>query len=131
MGKKNKKGFYAYNNKTKIVDKSVYSLFRFKQAREPFPKEEIQERLALSMINEAVLCLEEGIIRSPRDGDIGAIIGLGFPPFLGGPFRYVDSIGVGVVLEKLENLASRLAPRFVPAGLLRNFANNNKKFYSD
>src|SRR3989304_3688564 len=131
LGKKNKKGFYAYNNKTKIVDKSVYSLFRFKQAREPFPKEEIQERLALSLINEAVLCLEEGIIRSPRDGDIGAIMGLGFPPFFGGPFRYADSIGAGVVLDKLENLASRLAPRFVPAGFLRNLANHNKKFYSD
>ena len=131
LGKKNKKGFYAYNNKTKIVDKSVYSLFRFKHAREPFPKEEIQERLALSLINEAVLCLEEGIIRSPRDGDIGAIMGLGFPPFFGGPFRYVDSIGAGVALDKLENLASRLAPRFVPAGLLRNLANHNKKFYSD
>ncbi|HZX12926.1 MAG TPA: fatty acid oxidation complex subunit alpha FadJ, partial [Thermodesulfobacteriota bacterium] len=81
--------------------------------------------------NEAVLCLEEGIIRSPRDGDIGAIMGLGFPPFFGGPFRYVDSIGAGVALDKLENLASRLAPRFVPSGLLRNLTIHNKKFYSD
>jgi 3-hydroxyacyl-CoA dehydrogenase/enoyl-CoA hydratase/3-hydroxybutyryl-CoA epimerase len=131
MGRKNKKGFYTYNNKTKKVDKSVYNLFPFKYARERFLKEEIQERLALGMINEAVLCLAEGIIRSPRDGDVGAIMGLGFPPFFGGPFRYVDSTGAGIVLDKLENLASRLSPRFVPAGLLRDVANHNRKFYRD
>ncbi|HEY7534526.1 MAG TPA: fatty acid oxidation complex subunit alpha FadJ [Thermodesulfobacteriota bacterium] len=131
MGKKNGKGFYTYNNKTKTVDKSVYTFFNFQQVREPFPMEEIQERLVLSMINEAVLCLEEGTIRSPRDGDIGAVLGLGFPPFLGGPFRYIDLIGAGVALDRLENLAYRFSPRFAPAGLLRNLANRGRKFYID
>jgi 3-hydroxyacyl-CoA dehydrogenase/enoyl-CoA hydratase/3-hydroxybutyryl-CoA epimerase len=131
MGKKNKKGFYTYTNKTKTVDKTVYNFFNFKQARESFLREEIQERLSLGMINEAVLCLEEGIIRNPRDGDIGAIMGLGFPPFLGGPFRYIDSIGADLVLNKLENLASRLTPRFSPSGLLRDLANRGRRFYSN
>ncbi len=131
MGRKNKKGFYTYNKKTKSVDKSVYSCFNSKQARGSFPVEEIQDRLALSMINEAALCLEEGIIRSPRDGDIGAVIGLGFPPFLGGPFRYVDSMGAGALLDRLESLASKLAPRFSPSGLLRDLANRGRRFYSD
>lgn len=130
-GRKNKKGFYTYNGKTKEVDRSVYDSFPFKQAREHFAKEEIQERLSLGMVNEAILCLQEEIIRSPRDGDIGAVMGLGFPPFLGGPFRYVDSIGASVVAGRLESLASRFSPRFVPAQLLIDMAREEKRFYRD
>ncbi|MGE5445386.1 MAG: 3-hydroxyacyl-CoA dehydrogenase NAD-binding domain-containing protein, partial [Ignavibacteriales bacterium] len=73
MGRKNRSGFYTYNGKTKEVDRSVYDFFPFKQAREHLAKEEIQERLSLGMVNEAILCLQEEIIRSPRDGDIGAV----------------------------------------------------------
>jgi 3-hydroxyacyl-CoA dehydrogenase/enoyl-CoA hydratase/3-hydroxybutyryl-CoA epimerase len=130
IGRKGKRGSYAYNG-DKRVDKSVYKLLSLKESRSGFPKEEIQERLSLGMINEAVLCLEEGIIRNPRDGDVGAVLGLGFPPFLGGPFRYVDSLGAKTVLNKLENLASRFSPRFAPASLLRDLANQGKRFYND
>jgi 3-hydroxyacyl-CoA dehydrogenase / enoyl-CoA hydratase / 3-hydroxybutyryl-CoA epimerase len=131
MGRKNKKGFYTYNGKMKEVDRSVYDFFPFKQARERLSKEEIEERLLLSMVNEAILCLQEEIIRSPRDGDIGAVMGLGFPPFLGGPFRYVDSVGASLVTGKLEILASRFSPRFVPARLLIDMARRGQKFYRD
>jgi 3-hydroxyacyl-CoA dehydrogenase/enoyl-CoA hydratase/3-hydroxybutyryl-CoA epimerase len=131
MGRKNKKGFYKYRNKTNEVDKSVYNLLPFRQAREHFSREEIQERLSLGMINEAVLCLEEGIIRSPRDGDIGAVMGLGFPAFLGGPFRYVDSVGARIVVNKLGNLTSRLSPRFTHSQILIDMAREGKKFYRD
>jgi 3-hydroxyacyl-CoA dehydrogenase/enoyl-CoA hydratase/3-hydroxybutyryl-CoA epimerase len=79
---------------------------------------EIQDRLALLMVDEAVHCLQEGVISSPRDGDLGAILGLGFPPFLGGPFRYIDAIGRDSISGRLEGLAAKHGKRFQPAGLL-------------
>jgi 3-hydroxyacyl-CoA dehydrogenase/enoyl-CoA hydratase/3-hydroxybutyryl-CoA epimerase len=87
------------------------------------------ERCALQLVNEAIRCLGEDILRSPRDGDVGAIFGLGFPPFLGGPFRYVDSIGSSKILERTEHWQERLGKRFEPAPLLREMAKSSKKFY--
>ena len=92
--------------------------------------EAIAERVVLSMLNEAAYCLEEGILRSARDGDIGAIFGLGFPPFLGGPFRYMDSMGIDTVLEKLSALEKEHGERFAPAPSLGKLAKSKKSFYS-
>ncbi|MBI2485630.1 MAG: enoyl-CoA hydratase/isomerase family protein [Deltaproteobacteria bacterium] len=130
LGKKNKRGFYSYNGKEK-VDVSVYKLLSIEMILEKPSREEIQERLSLAINNEALFCLQEGIIGSPRDGDIGAVLGFGFPSFLGGPFRYVDSIGAGTTLKKLEYMASRLGPHFYPAGLLRDLARQGKRIYPD
>ena len=82
------------------------------------------------MVNEAVHCLEEGVISSPRDGDLGAILGLGFPPFRGGPFRYVDSVGRGKISAAMEALAEKHGKRFVPAGTLTETVKNRGRFYS-
>ncbi|MDF1562349.1 MAG: fatty acid oxidation complex subunit alpha FadJ [Deltaproteobacteria bacterium] len=129
-GRKNKKGFYLYdeNGKKGGVDESVYEVFGQTADRKSFPKEEIQQRLGLQFVNEAALCLQEDILRSPRDGDIGAIFGLGFPPFTGGPFSYVDHVGADKVVARLEGFAEKFGERFKPAQILVDHAKSGKKF---
>jgi 3-hydroxyacyl-CoA dehydrogenase / enoyl-CoA hydratase / 3-hydroxybutyryl-CoA epimerase len=130
QGRKNKRGFYLYDagGKKQGVDATVYALLPG-VTRKPIEAREIQERLTFSFLNEAVLCLQEGILRSPRDGDVGAIFGLGFPPFLGGPFRYLDHLGARFAAEVLERLRARHGDRFQPAPLLLERAREGKTFY--
>jgi 3-hydroxyacyl-CoA dehydrogenase/enoyl-CoA hydratase/3-hydroxybutyryl-CoA epimerase len=129
MGRKNKKGFYTYDEQKKRVDESVYALLPFGKDRKHLDRQEMAERCTLQFINEALLCLGEGILRSPRDGDVGAVFGLGFPPFLGGPFRYVDSQGPARVLERMEHWQKKLGARFTPAPLLVETVRSGKKIY--
>jgi 3-hydroxyacyl-CoA dehydrogenase/enoyl-CoA hydratase/3-hydroxybutyryl-CoA epimerase len=134
-GRKAKKGFYLYDEEGKKgdVDQSVYALLApgaretntasgQLQTRAQIPASEIQQRTILPMLNEAARCLDEGVIRSPRDGDIGAVFGFGFPPFRGGPFRYIDSLGAAEVVRQLEELNDRFPGRFEPAELLVTMA---------
>ena len=81
------------------------------------------------MLNEAARCLEEGVVRNPRDGDIGAIFGIGFPPFLGGPFRYMDQLGIKKVVERLNYYADKLDKKYQPASILEEMAKESKTFY--
>ncbi|MBZ4416789.1 fatty acid oxidation complex subunit alpha FadJ [Myxococcus sp. RHSTA-1-4] len=130
LGRKTQKGFYLYENgKKKEVDTTVYNLLPHGRDRKSFDREEMAERLVLQMVNEAVRCMGEGILRSPRDGDVGAIFGLGFPPFLGGPLRYVDSRGPAEVLRKLEHYHDKLGERFTPAPHLVEMVKAGKTFY--
>ena len=89
----------------------------------------IQQRTVLPMLNEAVRCLEDGIIRSPRDGDIGAVFGIGFPPFLGGPFRYLDTLGASEAVSQLDALDAQFPGCYTPAALLRTMAASNTRFH--
>lgn len=131
LGRKGRQGFYRYDDKGKKggVDDSVYALAPGGAQRVAMGAEEMQQRCVLGMVNEAVRCLEDGIIASPRDGDIGAVFGIGFPPFLGGPFRYIDAVGAGWVLEQLEELNSRFSGRFAPAELLVQVARRGGRFH--
>jgi 3-hydroxyacyl-CoA dehydrogenase/enoyl-CoA hydratase/3-hydroxybutyryl-CoA epimerase len=83
------------------------------------------------MLNEAARCLAESVIRSPRDGDVGAVFGFGFPPFRGGPFRYMDTIGVAELVKKLEDLNDRFPGRFEPAEILVSMARRGERFYPE
>jgi 3-hydroxyacyl-CoA dehydrogenase/enoyl-CoA hydratase/3-hydroxybutyryl-CoA epimerase len=131
LGRKGKKGFYLYDEKGKKggVDESVYASTPSGSARRDVSKAEIQERLSLAMVNEAVRCVEEGILRTPRDGDIGAVFGIGFPPFRGGPLRVVDTIGAADLVRRLEALNAKYPGRFVPAKRLREMAATSATFY--
>ena len=130
VGRKGKLGFYLYDGDGKkgAADSTVYSLLS-NPARSSFTAEEIQQRCALALVNEAARTLEEGIVRLPRDGDIGAVFGIGFPPFRGGPFRWIDSVGVTKVVDTLEDLSARFAPRFTPCDLLVSMARRGERFY--
>ena len=130
FGRKGKLGFYRYDDDGKKgpADVSIYPLLA-NPVRSPFTAEEIQQRCALALVNEAAKTLEEGIVRQPRDGDIGAVFGIGFPPFRGGPFRWIDAQGVAKVVDALEDLAARFAPRFTPSELLVSMARRGERFY--
>jgi len=139
-GRKGKKGFYLYDESGKKgeVDPTVYELIyagedrAIPRASDPVANvdtNEIVDRCVLAMVNEAVRCLQEGILRSPRDGDIGAVFGLGFPPFRGGPFRFVDATTVDEVLSRLDTFDGRFPERFRPAELLVEMAHTRKRFY--
>ncbi|MFL5579181.1 MAG: fatty acid oxidation complex subunit alpha FadJ [Gemmatimonadaceae bacterium] len=131
LGRKAKSGFYAYDAKGKKggVDETVYELFPTGRQRTELPADEIVRRTVLAMVNEAARTLEEGIVRAPRDGDIGAVFGIGFPPFRGGPFRYIDTVGAAEIVRQLEDLNDRFPPRFQPAEILVRMARSGERFY--
>ena len=72
--------------------------------------------------------VSEGILRSARDGDIGAFMGFGFPPFRGGPFMYVDQVGAATIVDRLEGLADTHGERFAPAQILVDAAEHGTNF---
>jgi 3-hydroxyacyl-CoA dehydrogenase/enoyl-CoA hydratase/3-hydroxybutyryl-CoA epimerase len=128
-GRKGGKGFYLYHadGKKGNVDQTIYEVIGGQ--RSEMLSSEIVDRCVLAMVNEAARCLEEGILRSARDGDIGAVFGIGFPPFRGGPFRYIDSVGADHIVGQLEDLNVRFPQRFAPAELLIDMASGRKVFY--
>jgi 3-hydroxyacyl-CoA dehydrogenase/enoyl-CoA hydratase/3-hydroxybutyryl-CoA epimerase len=130
-GRKGRKGFYLYSDagKKQGVDPTVYALLPTGAQRSTMTDDEIQRRAVLAMVNEAARCLEEGVLRAPRDGDVGAVYGIGFPPFRGGPFRYIDTVGAAEVVRQLEELNDRFPPRFQPADLLVDMARKDARFY--
>lgn len=132
-GRKNGRGFYRYDKDAvhdgkRQVDKTVYATLGV-DPRSRLPAEEIQMRCSLSFVNEALLCFGEGLLRSPRDGDVGAIFGLGFPPIRGGPFRYVDVIGAAEILRRIRGYEERFGARWTPAGVLVDMAKKGERFY--
>ena len=131
LGRKGKRGFYQYDDDGKKggVDVSVYDLLPTGQRRTTVPAARIVQRCVYAMINEAVLCLEDGILRSARDGDIGAVFGIGFPPFRGGPFRFIDRQGATAVVSVLDELEREFPGRYQAATSLREMAEQGTRFY--
>lgn len=120
-GRRSGTGFYRYDDEGRRADDAIVQslLDRPRGDGHGDPgREEIAWRCVLPMINEAIRCLDEEIISCPRDGDIGAVLGLGYPTFRGGPFRTVDQLGVLAVRERLEHFHRELGERFRPARLL-------------
>lgn len=129
-GRKNNNGFFNYDAKGKKqgVDKSAYEYFKGSGSK-TLPLADIQDRALLLMLNEAVMCLEEGIISNPGDGDLGAVFGIGFLPFTGGPFRAIDTWGVQNIIDRMEVLRGQYGERFTPAESLVRMAEKEDRFY--
>lgn len=135
LGRKSGKGFYIYQSgsKNKNLNSEIDNILanlRLPAKPEVSSDEDIQYRVITRFVNEAVLCLQEGILATPEEGDIGAVFGLGFPPCLGGPFRFVDLYGAQKVVDRLRKYESAYGTQFTPCQLLRDHANSSsKKFY--
>jgi 3-hydroxyacyl-CoA dehydrogenase/enoyl-CoA hydratase/3-hydroxybutyryl-CoA epimerase len=129
-GRKNRRGFFRYDGAKgkKVVDAEVYAFFPDTD-RKKIAAVEMSDRLSLLMVNEAMYCLSEGVLSCPRDGDVAAVLGLGFPPFRGGPFHFVDREGASLVVARLRELEERHGPRFAPAPILVEMAERGERFY--
>ncbi len=124
-GRKAGRGFYVWPAQSRvprfvrgvfrpsrrIANPLVYGHIRRREIAESL----LQDRLVLLFVNEAIRCLDEGVLDSPTDGDLGAVLGLGFPPFRGGPFHHADSLGALALAARLQSLAGEFGPRYAPA----------------
>uniref|UniRef100_A0A131XJK8 Trifunctional enzyme subunit alpha, mitochondrial n=1 Tax=Hyalomma excavatum TaxID=257692 RepID=A0A131XJK8_9ACAR len=135
LGRKSGKGCYIY--KPGVKDRPINAEAESMLKKYALPKkldntvEELQFRLASRFINEAVLCLQEGVLANPVEGDIGAVFGLGFPPFLGGPFHFIDTYGADRLVQWMDKFTQTFGPEFEPCQLLRDHANDTaKKFHA-
>jgi len=130
LGKKNGRGFYAYEQdgdkaKRTEPDRSVYELLGLEPSvDDPDPRAMI-DRMVLPMVDEAARCLEEGIVGTPGELDLAMIFGTGFPPFRGGLCRYADDRGLAEIVETLERLGGEVHPRYQPSDALKDRAEKN------
>jgi 3-hydroxyacyl-CoA dehydrogenase/enoyl-CoA hydratase/3-hydroxybutyryl-CoA epimerase len=127
LGKKSGKGFYKYSSgKSSGTNSDIPT----STLNVTYTDEEIVDRLILIMVNEAVRCLEEGVVESPKDVDFGMIMGTGWAPFRGGPISYCDNEGAKNVVERLQKLAKN-DKYFAPCDMLLEYAKKDKKFYEE
>jgi len=136
FGQKNGHGFYHYSvdkkgKPKKAFDDSILPLINdVCSTQQEFDDQTIIARTMIPMINEVVLCLEQGIIASPQEADMALVYGLGFPPFRGGVFRYLDTIGIDTFVEQAKQFADLGAMYQVPQ-LLINMAAKGESFYGN
>ncbi|MGB1582045.1 MAG: 3-hydroxyacyl-CoA dehydrogenase family protein, partial [Nevskiales bacterium] len=130
LGRKTGRGFYVYEGQKKKgprpVNEELYNLMGV-QPDNKMAATEIAERCVYMFANEAAHCLGDGILQQPMHGDIGAVFGLGFLPFTGGPFRYIDQVGVKEFVAKLEAFQAKYGDRFAPAPILLEMAKAKAK----
>lgn len=121
----------AYFYRGRALGEAVEIIKRYSIARVGANSpEDMQLRMVSRFVNEAVLCLEEGILDSPLEGDVGAVFGLGFPPFTGGPFRFVDQFTASKLVDKMHSYADLFGAPFKPSATLIDMAKDpSKKFY--
>lgn len=135
LGQKNGKGFYNFSKDKRGKPKKdaapeAYALIKPHQAdAKEFSSEEIIARLMIPMANEAIRCLEEGIVASAAEADMALIYGLGFPPFRGGIFRYIETMGLANFVELADKYA-HLGPIYQITDGVRQMAAEGKSYFA-
>jgi 3-hydroxyacyl-CoA dehydrogenase/enoyl-CoA hydratase/3-hydroxybutyryl-CoA epimerase/enoyl-CoA isomerase len=133
-GQKTDKGFYTYEldrkgKQKKVKDASVYEMLKpVVEGSNEFTDEQIIERMMVPLCIETVRCLEDGIVETAAEADMGLIFGIGFPPFRGGALRYIDSIGIEE-FNKIADKYADLGALYVPTEGMREMAKTGKKFF--
>ncbi|MBY0472450.1 enoyl-CoA hydratase/isomerase family protein [bacterium] len=130
LGKKNGKGIFLWPKGVQKKNPALYEILGVTPSPGAVSAEDIVDRCILPMINEGTRCLEESIVYSPAELDLGMIMGVGFPPFRGGLMRYADTLGPKVIVERLRKFESRFGARFEPCKSLLSRAEHDQKFYT-
>jgi 3-hydroxyacyl-CoA dehydrogenase/enoyl-CoA hydratase/3-hydroxybutyryl-CoA epimerase len=129
-GRKNGKGSYVYpedgSKKYLWPDLSEH----FPLSDDQPDVEEVKTRLLVRQAIEAARCFEEKVLINASSGDVGAIFGIGFPPYTGGPFSFIDTMGLDAFIAEADRFADAYGPRFTPPQLLRDMAEKGETFYS-
>jgi 3-hydroxyacyl-CoA dehydrogenase/enoyl-CoA hydratase/3-hydroxybutyryl-CoA epimerase len=129
LGRKTGSGFYRYRRGHKSgPDETVYQLLGVRRL-ESVDATWVERRLVYALLNEAAMASSDGVVRSSRDGDVGALFGFGFPAFRGGPLRVIDDLGASRVVDALGELRDRYGERFAPAPALVEMATRSTRYY--
>ena len=124
MGRAYGAGFYEYS-----ADGTKHlwpGLSAFGKGGRSVPVEDIRDRLLYAQAIETVRCLQEGVLTSTRDANIGSIFGWGFPAYTGGTAQFVNHVGVQAFVDRAQELAQRYGERFTPPALLIQLAADGK-----
>ncbi len=131
LGRKSGRGFYLHSGRKKAVPNPGLHSFCRNQTAAALTRSELQERLALLLVNEAARCVEEKIAAGPEMVDFAMVMGTGFAPFRGGPLRYDETFGLRRVVDHLERLAAVAGPHYTRCDLLEQLAAEGRRFYED
>lgn len=127
MGRKNGKGFYDYDDKGKSLWPGLAEHYALR-TEQPDPQD-LRQRVLYVQAIEAARAMEDGVLLSPADGDVGAILGVGFPAYTGGPFSFMDGIGIAKFVAEAERLAGLFGSHLQPPALLKRMAAEGSTFY--
>jgi 3-hydroxyacyl-CoA dehydrogenase / enoyl-CoA hydratase / 3-hydroxybutyryl-CoA epimerase / enoyl-CoA isomerase len=135
LGQKNGKGFYAYETDKrgkpkKVADAGVLEVLKpIVYEQREVSDEDIVNWMMIPLCLETVRCLEDGIVETAAEADMGLVYGIGFPPFRGGALRYIDTLGVAEFVALADRYAD-LGPLYHPTAKLREMAKTGQRFFN-
>lgn len=129
LGRKTNAGFYDYSEKGERLGLWEGLARKYPADKVQLSLADVQHRLLMAQVLEAVRALEEGVLTDIREGDVGAILGWGFAPWSGGPFGWLDIIGAARAVQICRELTAQFGRRFEAPALLREMAEKGTAFY--